>query len=356
MVDLDSRARDAAAGLRSAADRRVRPAWEPPGPRRGMPPRPVLAVAAALVVVAIVAAAGLVLRTGDGDDELIPTEAGGVPVLIPDAVPDGLTALGAKDLPPAPEEIDAERISTAVFGDAAADDPFAGGELGVTMLHGSGGDPVGESPITVRGHAGWTTVVPTTGRVFVTWEEAPDVLVAVNSATFARADLVDVAEGLTFDAGHTRFDATVLPPGMSLVGSLDDAAFTGARAPALLPDATSGHLVGYRGVVDGRLRSLTVAVLSVDPDEELAVRWGLGEPAGEAEVRGHPGVLGSQPADGADDAVLSVMWEEQPGVFCVVAGDVERSDLLAAAESLRPASEQEWADLKALGPTVAPEG
>jgi hypothetical protein len=355
MVDLDTRARAAAAGLRTAAGQRPRPGWEPPGARHGhgaRRPRPAFVLATVTAVIAVVAAAAVVAVTHTGDDdEVVPTQAGGVPTLIPDVVPDGLTALGALDLPREPEAQGAERLTESVYGDPAAPDPFAGAELGVSVLRSEGADAIGDSPLTVRGHSGWATVESATGRHFVTWEEASGVLASVTSATVPQAELIAVAEGLTFSADYTHVDATVLPPGLSLVGSLDDVAFTGALTPVVLPAETPGHLVGYGDPVGHR--AVSVATFGIEPDELTVLKWGLGEPAGEVTVRGHTGLLHSQPTGSADGGpLLSVLWEEQPGVFCIVAGDVDQAALLATAESLHPATEAQWADLLALGDEI----
>ncbi|MGH9249504.1 MAG: hypothetical protein ACRD0W_08340 [Acidimicrobiales bacterium] len=49
------------------------------------------------------------------------------------------------------------------------------------------------------------------------------------------------------------------------------------------------------------------------------------------------------------------MGEETPGVFAVVGGDIGQEALLATAHSLRSATDQEWAHLRALGDEVNPD-
>ena len=46
-------------------------------------------------------------------------------------------------------------------------------------------------------------------------------------------------------------------------------------------------------------------------------------------------------------ALRVVLWEESPGVLVAVGGNVSDDELLAAAESLRPATASEWEDLRA---------
>jgi hypothetical protein len=81
----------------------------------------------------------------------------------------------------------------------------------------------------------------------------------------------------------------------------------------------------------------------------------VGRAQGAVEVRGHSGRVNSQDDGTPGGALRTILWEETSGAFVVVGGSVDEEALLAAAERLRPATEQEWAGLEALGNEVSPD-
>ena len=182
-ADLDTRAREAAASLRRAAADLDRPRLEPEGRRRAVRPGRWLVVGA---VVAVVAVAVVAVVAVSGPDEQGPVTAasGGVPILVPEAVPEGLEPTGAVDLPLTEEARGPERLTVEVFGDPNAGDPFAS------------------------------------------------------------ADLVAVAERLTFSADHTQVNAPVLPPGLALVGAM---AMPVSRGRSSRPSSRTRPLATWSG-------------------------------------------------------------------------------------------------------------
>jgi hypothetical protein len=340
-ADLDTRARAAAAGLHRAADDLEPPEWEPPSNRRRTGARLAVAAVAVAGIVAVVVVGRAVVT--DDPRQPVASGSGGVPALIPDALPDGLAAAGAVDLPRPEEELGPERMTVRLFGDAT------GGALSVTVFHSEAAEPAdfGEST-TVRGKPAWVSE-DDAGQTALMWQEAPGILALVTSGSLDLAAMSSVAEGLTFGTDPAGGDVTVtvLPPGFAPMGALHDAALTGAILPSALPVTTGGHLAGFRDATGNR--ALVVGTITPEPDEVPVLRWMLGADAGEITVRGHQALRTTQ-AGGID----AVIWEESPGLYAVVGGTVGADAVLAAAESLRPATEQEWAAIVALGDEVSP--
>jgi hypothetical protein len=346
-TDLDSRARSAAAGLRRAAFEldappvpQLRPTASRPGHR--------LAVAAAVgLLVAAATAAAVIIRSGGGESPPTAAVSGAVPVLVAESLPEGLAPTGAVELPLAGEERGPEHLTVMLYGDANAPDPTASADLGISVLRSDQVFPAGVGrELTVRGLPGWVST-DGAGRVALTWQEVPGVLGLVTSGTLDEADLVAVAEGLEFSSDHAQVDPTLVPAGLTLLGSMTDAGLTGALAPAVLPDTVSGHVVAYHNDAGG---VLLVTTVRADAGEAAVLRWMAGRALGTVEVRGLSGWLATQENGTADGATLrTVVWEESPGIFVVVSGSLDEDALLPVAEGLRPASAQEWADLDALG-------
>jgi hypothetical protein len=328
-ADLETRARAAAAELRRAADDREPPEWSPP--RRGSGPRLAVVGAVAVVgLVAIVVAGWLVLTDEDGQQ--VASGGDGIPELVPEVVPEGLAPADPIDLPRPESELGPERMTVLVFGDPAGTDPFAAADLGVTVFHSDAAEPAafGEA-LTVRGHPAWVST-DGAGKTALMWQEAPGVLALVTSGTLDRATMTAVAEGLTFGTDPAGGDVSVgvVPPGLAQVGALHDASLTGVILPSVLPATTDGHINPYADDLGDR--TLVVATLTPQPDEVPALRWMLGVDGGETTVRGHTARVATQ-AEG----VHALLWEESPGLYVVVGGNVGADAVAAAAESLRSA-------------------
>lgn len=368
--DLDTRARSAAEGLRGAvADVPVPTmASATPRPRRA----PLVLAAAALVAVAALVAA-LVVVGADDDTEVAtgPTSpSGGVPRLVLDPVPDGLEPTGAADLP-----YGDAGVHQWIYGEPAADDPLAGGgvsilvspgtrralELDAALAAGGSAAEVAGKPAAVgpdRLHAGRRQVVVDvdgTGTIVVASDVLPD------------SDLLSVAamavvEGAVDDPAAVP---STLPGDLSLLGG---GPWNDGLYPPL-PDA-QGHLVGYQAPDDrqgtiGLPTSVSVAVVEGDGADLASLRWSLGLDRSEA-VRGTVGWAGAA-TEGPDGSIL--VWQESSDAIGVLwaVGSVDAA--VALAESLRPATDEEWAALlpspaatpgtagmPSVGETVAPSG
>jgi hypothetical protein len=356
-VDLDTRMRSAGDSLVQASER-----LSPAVPPRSL--RPVAMVAAAAVTVLALAAGTLAVVTDDGTGGGDPATTGtSVPGLIPEAVPEGLRPAGVVELPTDNSGPGVESIS--VYGDPAADDPFATSDLGILTDDGPLAPNEGGEAVDVRGHDGFVQeVLPLTTTVL--WEEAEGLTIAVASRSLDVDQLVAVAEGLAVDADARTVDLGSLPadvPGpLEPIASTDiDQVLFGVQG-VLLPagESTTGHVAGYLPEdYDNIFGNAFVAELTADATDLAALRWASGATAA-TEVRGHPAWSGSHELPGFDDGegivpgsqgpLSALVWEEAPGTLILVQtfGPSE-DEARELAESLRPATGDEWARMLRLG-------
>ena len=339
---LDTRARAAAGAIHHAVAGVAIPSPTPARPRRRMPARPALAFAA-LVVVALVAGA-VALGGGDPSPTDVATDAtGGIPRLVLEDVPEGLDVTGAVELPLTEGMEQPARWS--VYGDPGADNPFEGADLGVAVLEGAADYDQGVErgrEVEVGGRRAWladegSEAGPVLRRSLVVPLE-DDLLVAI-SATLDDDALLDVGGRLGLDDG--TFDAPDdLTDELSLVAASRAGVNTGGIAIPL--PAERGSMVGYQSQDD---LSRSVSVMSVDAGEDdfLVARWALGPGARPVDVRGTTGWVGSP--FGAGSHV--VVWREsESNVVALLAGGLSEDEVLAAAESLREATDDEWESLR----------
>lgn len=342
-TDIDTRMRAASESLRRSVE----------GLSGGAPPhrdrRPL--VAAAMVVVVIVAAVVVVLWNDRRSDVVtdVTTEPSGVPRLLPEDVPDGLPAIGAMDLP-LEDEVISSVASITVYGDPAADRPFADADLAVLVVDSETFDTDGE-PVTIRGRQGAASEDSRFG-VTITWPEGAATQVMLASHSLNRGQLLAIAEGLIVD-GHSVTLGTVpagLPRPLEPIGAMDDLAL-GSALP--VPELAPGHMVGYQAEEDIG-RAVIVATFAGDASGLGVIRW-MARADRPVEVRGHSAWIGAYEPGATTAAVggaiksatlRTVVWEESPGVLAVVqASGTSETALLAIAESLRPASDAEWQSL-----------
>ena len=361
-VELDSRLRAAGDALqRSAAP------LSPSTPRpRSL--RPVAAAAAGvLAVLAVVAAVAVLDARPDEAETLSPSLV--VPQLIPDVLPEGFEPGGAVELTDA---LDASpgAVAVDVYGDRTADDPFAAADLAIyTADLPFVGDPLnhpaGSDPVTIRGHQGFVEEHLGDGALVI-WEESPGLTVGIASWSLDRAQLLAIAEGLDVDPAVRTIELGPLPDGLAgplaPLGSAGSVVVPPALTPlgVAVPASGNGHLAYYR--TDDYLfpGSVVAATFAGDADALAVTRW-LSAADTATDVRGRPGWAGSYQLPPWDDGegivpesedlfVTTVVWEEEPGVVALVQrfGHGE-GDALAVAESLRPATPDEWARLLHLG-------
>jgi hypothetical protein len=331
--DLDARGRSAAEAVRRAVADVPLPAAPAP-PRRSRAP---LAAAAAVLLVLGLVAATLALR-GEPRADLAIGGPDGVPRLILDPVPAGLEPTGAVDLPLPDAQLDPEG-TLWLYGDGDADDPMSGDDLGIISIRSDDGglrlprqgertEVGGRAAVIVRedevaGEPARVTVRISGGH-----------LVTVASNTLPAEVLLAVAGQLDVGTGEVVLPSS-MPSGLDLVATVSPGSYM--AVPPLLIPLESGHLVGYQD--DGDLaRAVAVAAVAVDPGGILAARWSLGPEAREIELRGTAAWIAS-PYEGG----RVVVWEEAPGVLVGVTSGLSEDATIAAIESLRLATDEEWA-------------
>ena len=198
------------------------------------------------------------------------------------------------------------------------------------------------------------------------WEEAEGLTVSVASRTLDVDQLVSIAEGLAVDADARTVDIGSLPDG--LPGPLEPVAAAGvdevtfgdprdrpAGEASRPPDTWRPTCPTSTSSSDNAF----VAEISGDAADLAVLRWASGATTA-TEVRGHPGWSGSHELPGFDDGegivpgsqgpLSALVWEEAPGVLVLVQtfGPSE-DEARAMAESLRPATDDEWARMLRLG-------
>jgi hypothetical protein len=333
---LDRRAEAAAAAVRAAVAH-----LEPVPGARPAPPRrrwPVLVAAVALVAAAI---GGAVVVEGDDGDDVVAGPSGAIPRLVAGDLPAGVAPAGATELP-----VPGASSSTfRLYGRGDADDPFADGDVGVVIYRDVGPFTAPGKDVEVRGARGSLAEDASYGRS-LTWHEAGVGSIGLQSRSMEEAQLHAVAEGLRRKGDDLVVDRP--PDGYRLVADLRG--LPGIATDAMAP-GDRGSAVQYQS--DHGDRSLTVTVVVDRPGALEAVRWLGGKGARSTSVRGHDGWLLPISAEEAQLPISALGWREQPGVLVTVSGlGVTERELRAAAESLRPATESEWAELLHSGEDV----
>ncbi|HEY3144165.1 MAG TPA: hypothetical protein VGJ86_23750 [Acidimicrobiales bacterium] len=357
-ADLDTTLRGAAGALRDS----VAPNSAGPPPRPSSAP---ILTATALVVVAAILAAAVAFWPNNDKDTTVPSSDVStkghvvVPRLIPDHVPDGYVVSGASD----PSEMVGEAAATGpvsrtvLYGDSGADDPFAHSDLQTSTTRwpedtnfdgGSGMPPEGHGhEVTVRGHTGVACAPDECiGEVMATlyWpEEEPLFDVRLTSRSLDIDQLQQVAEDLTFEGDY----AVVGSPPSDVDGPLDELA---RSQPNDLPLVATGYSINYappHNIPGGP--TLQVSTGEGGESNLLMTRWLAGEWR-RVEVRGHEGSISvkEERAGGGPDrqTAITLLWEEEPGVIAQVTtlmSPLTEDEVLQVAESLRPATDEEWA-------------
>lgn len=313
----------------------------PSPPAGGEPRRFKLAVAvgvAAALLVGVVLARSMAGNGGDGDDgaDFQATNQQTITPMIADPVPEGFETITVPRVEPDSQpEPPAGTTYAWIYGDLTA--------TGLTndvviRTSPSEGIPLPEDlpgePVTVRGRSGLLcspeSIQCDSGNDLTTvrWTDDSGLHVILESRSFDREQVLAIAEGLVID-GDTVELGTV-PAGVTkppMVAELGGENWNAVYA------------VNYHSP-DGRVITVTVS-----PETE-AMRiydlW-LSGPRDDVQVQGHDAAL--EVIDGAN----VVSWQPAPGqVVEVVTDGVDQEATLAVAETVRPATEAEWAEVQEL--------
>ncbi|HMJ77832.1 MAG TPA: hypothetical protein VK507_17765, partial [Iamia sp.] len=337
-----------------------------------------VALAGAAAIVLLVAAAAVLARRGDDDSApAVDVDLGVRPAAyVLDRPPAGLDLASLSEPRIGPDPVRGgpgpgpQGLTTVLYG-AEADGPPGLAAVAVQAWAGggttpgpAGGGPVpteaaGLEPVDVVGrNRAWATPASDPGP--------PSVLVPVGdgfvqlyragapgSAATVDDVLLAAAGAVAVDDERATIEASGLPAGWVeqgdvttsdvLDGPIDGG---GLRTPGVgwgtvhgtVPDADSGLPVAE----DDDPRGLVVSVASGDALDVQARRFGAAAHV-EVRVRGHLAVLVARPSEAERPwAELSLSWLEAPGVVIDVVGiGIDRRELLALAERLRPATSDE---------------
>jgi hypothetical protein len=329
-TSLDRRAEAAADAVRAAVAHLEPPQGEVPAPRHRR--WPVLAAAVALAAVAV---AGAVLVERDGDRDVVAGPSGALPRLVADDPPDDLSAAVASELPAAGTTASSFRL----YGRGDANDPVRDGDVGIFVMRGGGSFNAPGEEVRVRGVQGTLGEQASYGWSLV-WNEAGLGSVLVQSRSLSGQDLLPLAEGMRREGDGLVLDRP--PGGYRLVADLPGP--PGLTLGIMVP-GDRGSTVRYSA--DGG-RFLALMVTEDRPGALEAFRWLGGTRVRATTVRGHDAWFLPASADDEPFELAALGWREQPGVFVSVAGSgLTEEELRAAAEGLRPATDEEWEELVA---------
>jgi len=310
--------------------------------------RAVVGVAAAVAFVLGVAAAVALQPDGGGTppgrEPDTSVDAGDVPRLVPDRLPEGIEPFEAAELPLPADRLDYGRTDVTVYADTAGTL-----DLGVIVVAdetvGMGG-----TETTVRGGPGRTGTsseandigIPEVpgGFEWVSWSESVDVEVTLASRSLPAEDLAALAESAEVDGTTVRLPD--LPAGLTEQGVLEGMPFGGA---SYVPGAADGwYDTYYRPISPTPGVTLENPMAQVatfhDPDGRAAaaIRWMVDARFAPLPVRdGDAWVAETSTVD--DQRTVTVVWEEAPGVIAVVqAAEIGIDEVLDLVEGLAPAA------------------
>lgn len=355
---LDNRAKTAASSAQAEAQRRPRPTFdadrpmtlpEPAAVGHDRVPRRTAWIAAAAVVALVAGAVTFAATRPDGGKDTIAASTVFDPrPFVAGDLPDGFEPLVFKELSSDSDpELGASPMP--VYG-KTADQPLAA----ATVIDSEAFDDLELTPFEVDGltlyRSGGEEALP--GQWVILKQD--DSMVLMFGAT--EDDAVALARIISVVDGKVSVDTEALPDGWRRLVTVDDPLtlmFKTAR-PA---SSVKGYLAAYTSEMSEDVSSdnfASIQITSLAGDEATMWAGRLFVPdSREVTVRGHRGYSGAYPNGAAvsDDPldaidVRTVSWLERPGEVLGVTGiNVPEEQLLAVAESVRPATEEEWQEL-----------
>jgi hypothetical protein len=323
--DIDSRAREAAAALHRAVDT----IDAPEAVRTPRRPRTPFLLAAAAVLVVVAVAAALLASGDDADDRDITAAGGGLQPLVARVLPGGVELAGGFDLPAGGSE---QAPELWLYGAGSGGDPFADGVVAAfASTEDLPVEDIGGEQVSVGSYDGVIDDLDQQRRLRA---QVGDQVVTLLSWTHDDRALVDAATELF--ANGIPADAP------DRVGDLDLVAAVHPAGGLAMPTVAGarGHATRYQSD-DGR----GIFVTAVDNTDAgwAVVRWALGAEPERVSVDGHDALI-AQPYD--DDTSATIAWRDGAAIVLVSTFGLDRAALIAAAESLEPASNDEWAAAK----------
>jgi len=269
-----------------------------------------------------------------------------VPLVLDDTV-DGFEVKGARET-----TSDADIDPSLVVPLEAYGLPGEQPGLGVTLFPGTDSFET-DVPIDIGGRTGYVidegastplaVALPMRRRTLV-------VYAAPGSELSDRDALVRVAEGVTAADGEITLEADVLPDGWRHVGTEPN--LLGLSGGAMLSPLGFGELSYFTLLERSDEEFVMVSVVAGDESRRDAAAALFG--AVEVEVRDRPARSVPSLDGGVGGIEFSMLtWVETPGTLVRVVGfGVEPTQLAAVANSLRPATGEEWVDLLERYPAV----
>lgn len=374
LAALDQRARAAAAGVRTAVAERPAPTFDPDvlridvdarGDRPERPSRPVVAVLAAAAAVLVVVAA-VVALSGQGDPDSVPADRTPFEVgryVLPD-LPDGFAVANVQEgpdqalvdigpgLPAGPVAVYGPDERTPVVGlyvwpedSGTPEDPDD--DIDVTL------DEMDE--IEVAGRRAWEPSAVDVG-VFELIVEVDGTYAVVLGAAASRDEVRAAGAAVEVEGDRARLPEAARPDGWSDLGEVSAAdLFSGVVGLGRLGGDVAWLVSYLRGAGDAE----GILSLSADPGEPVGVWAGalVSDDVEDVEVRGHPGQVSRVEYIPGEVTFVTLTWEERSGEIVRVGSSVlDRDDLLAQAATMRPATDEELAELRRLAEDAAAAG
>lgn len=161
------------------------------------------------------------------------------------------------------------------------------------------------------------------------------------------AAMVSAAEGFSVDNGVAVIEQGGALEGMQPLGEVRTLFLAFQLIVGSSPEDTSPQVttVVYGDPFDGGMQVSSVPSPEDDPLRMFSFLFGTTTPT---TVHGQTAVVGQNGADFGTDG-SAVAWVEG-GQLIVVSGSFSPAELIRAAQSVRPASAQEWAEIEQLGP------
>ena len=334
-----------------------------PTPRAARGWRPAAPVVAGLVAAAVLVVAAAVMRA-PGGDQVVTGETMGpetaqevlraslTPLHLP-GPPEGLGVTAVGELPAG----GASRRSDAdfqLFGARGAPDPFERGDLALFVNEDDGTDVVrtvisGGAPdqpssgeeVALGAFSGLLVEDdPSLGGATLTWVQDGSVVRLVSRSLGTDALVEAARAGVEVSDEGPRLRQ---PPGdLELVASGRQA--HAALLGFIVPLASTGFVVDYAATGGGPHHGVSVFAVADDGDLLDLVRWRDRDWLRSTEVRGRTALLVDRDEGGEQQLVA---WTEEAGTIGMLsATGMSGDELLALAQEVRPASEQEWEGLE----------
>jgi hypothetical protein len=207
-------------------------------------------------------------------------------------------------------------------------------------------DPDGES-VTIRGMQGTISAEEDELSVVYWGPDDNDYRYGVAASRFERADVLQLAEGFTVDDGVAVIAsdavADLRPLGEVRTLFLSFQLTIGMSADETSPEITT---LLYGDPFD---EGVQLSIVPTPEDDPLPMFSFLFSTTTPATVHGQAAVVATGGVDFGEDSSL-VAWVEG-GQLIVLSGSLPPGELVRAAQSVRPASAEEWAEIEQLGPS-----